>query len=306
MSVSLLCGEIGEVRTWTSQDGRTLEGKLLEVSSEEIVIQRNGRSLPVKVELLSEPDQALVAELLQEKELLEADKVRAEGFREGKYAKVVQGEWVEGGPEFGLLHQLYIGKEVRKKKAGPVVPLFVHLHGAAGRSDQIAVGKVPIAGQMVTRPELYERHPCVVLIPTCPPDPVHWGKEEIQTKLESLIDDLVAHLPIDRKRIYLSGYSMGGRGIWKLITRRPEFYAGAIFADGAPDLKWADRVKAPMYSYYSKDRDSSNAVALQEAYKEAGVEFRFQILPEADHNGIHWKMAKDSGVWGWLFKQRRE
>ena len=82
-----------------------------------------------------------------------------------------------------------------------------------------------------------------------------WQKDEVLTKLEALIDDLVNSLPIDRSRIYLSGYSMGGQGVGKLIERRPTLYAAALFAEGGPKDSWVGKTKAAMWSYYSNTNE---------------------------------------------------
>lgn len=300
--------EVGETRVWTSADGRSLEGKLLSVSAEKIEVEKNGRPVAVPVRLLAEDDRKLVNELLEKQEaasvLAKQDEARADGFQDGPYAAAVKGEWVLGDDKHGLLHQLFIGKEVKRKKAGPVVPLFVHLHGASSRADSVAPGQVEIAAKTITAPDWYQDHPCVVLVPTCPPDPMAWGRDEILSKLEALIDDLVTQLPIDRSRIYLSGYSMGGQGIGKLIERRPALYAAALFADGGPKDSWVGQTKAAMWSYYSGEEDTSDVEGLQQRFREDGIEFRATILPDAKHNGIHWFLARDPQVWQWLFEQK--
>ena len=302
-------GQIGETRTWTSSDGRPLEGKLMELSAEQIVVEKNGRPVKVRVDLLSEEDQKLVSELVVKQEAAEAlakkDETRSDGFKEGPYADAVKGEWVLGDEEkHGIIFQLFIGKEVTRKKAGPTVPLFVNLHGASARATSVEAGKVEIAPQTIVKSEWYEDHPCVVLSPTCPPDPMTWTKDVILTKVEAVIDDLVDTLPIDRSRIYLCGYSQGGQGIGKLIERRPDFYAGAVFSDGGPKESWVGKTKTPMWSYYSGDRDSSKVTELQEKFKEDGIEYRANILPDAKHDQIHWKLALNPEVWEWLFEQR--
>ena len=58
-----------------------------------------------------------------------------------------------------------------------------------------------------------------------------------------------------------------------------------------------------MWSYYSGERDSSKAEGLQEQFKEESLEFRFTVLPDVKHNGIHWRLAKDPKAWEWLVEQ---
>lgn len=301
VTLSTASAKVGESREWTSADGRRLTAKLEKVSEGRVTLRSKGRSFILKLGDLSKADQDFVRTLTA----AEGDEAtRSEGFTEGKYAPAVKGEWIKFPSENGhLLFQLFIGQDVKRKKAGPLVPLVIHLHGAGARADDVRAGKVEIAAQELVRPDFYKDHPCVVCVPTCPPDPQTWGKQT--AKLEKLVDDLVANLPIDRSRIYLSGYSQGAQGIGKMLESRPEAYAAAIFADGGPNDSWPGKVKTPLWSYYSGERDSSKAAIWQEGFQKDGVEYRFNILPEVKHNSIHWKIAKEPKVLEWMFEQKR-
>ena len=65
-----------------------------------------------------------------------------------------------------------------------------------------------------------------------------WGHEP--TKLNELIDYLRTTLPIDSRRIYLTGISAGGTGIWYALQQRPELHAAAVPASArdASHLIW--------------------------------------------------------------------
>lgn len=298
-TASSLSGQLGQVREWTSADGRKLTARLVRITAEGVLISANGKRFTLELDALSEGDREFVASLAPR---VEGGEERSRGFEEGKYAAAVKGEWVKYGKEdLGLLFQLFIGREVTRKKAGPAVPLIIHLHGASARADEVQAGKVEIAPEMLSQEEFYHDHPCVICVPTCPPEPETWGKQT--AKLEAIVDDLVANLPIDRNRIYLSGYSQGAQGIGKMLVSRPDFYAASIFADGGPSDSWLGRVKTPMWSYFSGERDSSKAPEHQAGFAAEGVEYRFNILPDAEHNGIHWKLAKDPKVFAWVFEQ---
>ena len=293
--------KIGETREWTSADGRSVTGKLEKISEDSVTLRIKTKSFTLKLEDLSEGDQEFVKAFLAEEKDQAA---RSQGFTEGKYANAVKNEWIKFPSENGsLLFQLYIGKEVKRKKAGPLVPLVIHLHGASARADDVKAGKVEIAPQELVKEDFYSDHPCVVCVPTCPPEPETWGKQT--EKLETLVDDLVANLPIDRSRIYLSGYSQGAQGIGKMLESRPEVYAAAVFADGGPKDSWQGKVKTPMWSYFSSERDSSKAAVWQESFQKDGVEYRYNVLPDVKHNGIHWKLAKEPKVLKWIFEQKR-
>jgi predicted peptidase len=50
-----------------------------------------------------------------------------------------------------------------------------------------------------------------------------------------LIDALLASYPIDPQRLYLIGLSMGGFGVWELLSRWPERFAAAVPICGGAD-----------------------------------------------------------------------
>ena len=47
------------------------------------------------------------------------------------------------------------------------------------------------------------------------------------------IDALIREFPIDERRIYAMGQSMGGAGTWNLIASRPKFFAAAVTCCGS-------------------------------------------------------------------------
>tara|TARA_R110002096_G_scaffold147671_16_gene307694 strand:+ start:29547 stop:30485 length:939 start_codon:yes stop_codon:yes gene_type:complete len=284
-----------EVRTWTSADGRSFDGTLREVTERGATIRRvDGRQFTVPAASLSAQDQTFLREFLE-------NKARAVGFQEGPYADAIQGEWQKFPKEhLGMVFQIY-GTEKLRRQEGEV-PLFVHLHGAGARADDVEAGKVEIAAQRLVASDLYQKDPCLLLVPLCPPD-VSWGQQ--LKPLEAVIDDLVRKLPIDRDRIYLSGYSMGARGIGSLLESRPAYYAAAMFADGQAKPEWAETVEAAIWLWFSGERDMAGAEATANAFLKAEKMAHYEGFPELTHNQIHWKLAHDEEVFDWMFERRR-
>lgn len=286
-----------DARTWTSTGGQSFEGTMEKATATAVTVRRSdGRTFDVPLEKLSSEDQAFVKQHL-------TDELRSEGLENGPFAEKITGEWVKVPvEEYGLLFQIY-GDDSRLKRLKEPFPLFVHLHGAASRGTEVETGKVEIAAQRLASSEVYEDHPCLIVVPTCPPD-TYWGDHA--EKLESLIDTLTNSLPIDRSRIYLSGYSMGARGIDTLIERRPDFYAAGLFADGQANPKWVDSTDTALWLTFSGERDLDGARTIADAYKAAGKTAHFEGFPDHTHNQIHWTLAKTEGVYDWCFEQKRE
>lgn len=283
-------------RKWTSADGRSFEGKYLSATDVEVKISKNGSPVTVLLSVLSESDQAYIKAKLAE-EVLEA-----RSFETSPVAEMLKGEWVKVPQEkYGLTFQVFGTKKLARSKEP--VPLVIHLHGAGARSTDVKVGNVEIAAQELAKEDLYKKHPSLIIVPLCPPD-TFWGNHV--DKLEALIDDLVKTTPIDAKRIYLSGYSMGARGCDSLIKSRPKFYAAALFADGEANRKWVEISDTALWLVFSGERDFKKAEDVAKAYVEAGKTAEFKSYPDATHNQIHWKLAKDDKVFPWMFAQVRE
>ena len=294
--ISISLAESPATRTWTSSTGQSFEGALITASEDTVSVRRSdGKTFDVPLTKLSEADQTYVRQHL-------TDQSRAEGLSEGPFADKITGEWVKvPKDEEGLVYQIFGTSKLKRLKEP--FPLFIHLHGAGARADDVETGKVEIAPQRLSNEELYDDFPCLIVVPLCPPD-TFWGDHT--AKLEKLIDTLTNSLPIDRKRIYLSGYSMGARGIGSLIESRPSFYAAALFADGEAKESWVDTVDTALWFTFSGERDLAGAEKVANAYTSAGKTAHFEGFPDHTHNQIHWTLAKTEGVYEWCFSQVRE
>lgn len=294
LTSNLLSG--AESRTWTSAEGKTFEGTLQTATEASASLRRSdGRTFDVPLDKLSSGDQEYVKQFL-------ADRNRENGLSEGPFADKIKGEWVKVPmEEYGLQFQIYGTSKLKRLKEP--FPLFVHLHGAGARGSDMEIGKVEIAAQRLASEEIYDDHPCLIVVPLCPAD-TSWGDHK--SKLEGLIDTLTNSLPIDRNRIYLSGYSMGARGIGSLIESRPQFYAAALFADGEAKASWVETVDTALWFTFSGERDLKGAEAVANAYTSAGKTAHFEGFPDHTHNQIHWTLAKTEGVYDWCFGQVRK
>ena len=55
-----------------------------------------------------------------------------------------------------------------------------------------------------------------------------WANEDSEQAVLALLDDVLENHTIDRTRILVTGFSMGGRGTWYMATRHADFFTGAI------------------------------------------------------------------------------
>jgi len=210
-------------------------------------------------------------------------------------------------------------------------PLVVFLHGAGGSgTDNVKQlqGANVFGGLVWTLPENQSRHPAFVLAPqsdvnwACtlydpknPPKPIADIKfcppEDlgIAARLAfEIIDGLLATLPVDRGRIYVTGHSMGGAGTWHMIAHRPRFFAAAAPVCGHPLPATAAAVKdVPIWNFHG-DADEVEPVATSrvmiDAIRKAGGKPRHTEYAGVGHNVFRWAYTEPALV-EWVFAQKR-
>lgn len=204
--------------------------------------------------------------------------------------------------------------------AGPKYPLVVFLHGAGERgvdnTIQLIHGMADLASDAMMK-----RHPAYVIAPQCPADQqwvdVPWTADSHTMPAEptaslrmvqELIGSLEKELPIDSGRIYLTGLSMGGFGVWDLLQRQPERFAAAVPVCGGGDPAFASKLKAvPLWAFHG-DADTTVKVMRSRdmiaALKAAGGRPIYTEYEGVSHNS--WTATYGNRfVWDWVFAQSR-
>jgi predicted peptidase len=199
-------------------------------------------------------------------------------------------------------------------------PLVIFLHGAGERGNdnklQLVHGLNDFAAD-----EIMDKYPAFVVAPQCPSGKrwveVDWGLDkhsQPERPSESLvltfklIDTLRKVLPIDEGRIYITGLSMGGFGVWDALARRPELFAAAAPVCGGADLATAGKIKAiPIWAFHGdkdgvvKPHRSRDMIA---ALKAAGSTPKCTEYSGVGHDS--WTATyRDAALYEWLFAQRK-
>lgn len=201
-----------------------------------------------------------------------------------------------------------------------VYPLVLFFHGAGERGTdneiQLVHGMVDFATD-----EAQQKHPCFVVAPQCPEQQqwvdTPWTADQhtmpaeptaaLRLSLE-LLTSLAEEFSIDADRLYVTGLSMGGFGVWDAIQRHPDRFAAALPICGGGDTelaKWIAHI--PVWAFHG---DSDPVVkphrsrAMIEALRAAGGSPKYTEYPDVEHNSWTATYA-DPQVHAWLFAQRR-
>jgi len=113
----------------------------------------------------------------------------------------------------------------------------------------------------------------------------------------------------DPNRVYLTGISMGGYGVWALAARFPERWAAIVPICGGGDFENVAALKQiPCWCFHGADDPAvrvGNSRLMIEGLKKAGGEPRYTEFAGVMHNC--WDQAYSSDeLWNWLWEQKRK
>ncbi|NNE90483.1 MAG: prolyl oligopeptidase family serine peptidase [Verrucomicrobiales bacterium] len=197
-------------------------------------------------------------------------------------------------------------------KDGEKYPLVITLHGVGGRGKTTWTGNCAANG-VLAKPEMRKKYPCFVMAPTCAKaetwQPVARlrGEGRLPDVFE-LIEKLLKDHPIDPKRVYVTGQSMGGFGTFGAVGQRPDLFAAAAPVCGGYDPSKAEKfAKIPIWIFHG-EKDTTVPVSMSremvEALKKAGGEPNYTEFPGVGHNSWTPAYAKDE-LWEWLFAREK-
>ena len=120
---------------------------------------------------------------------------------------------------------------------------------------------------------------------------------------------------IDKKRIYITGLSMGGFGAWDMLARFPKEFAAGVPVCGGADENTAKLLKEmPIWTFHgaldkvvSPDRTRNIVKAIENLpYKDKETKkIIYTEFPNVEHDS--WKQAySNKNMWKWLFEQKKQ
>ncbi len=206
-------------------------------------------------------------------------------------------------------------------------PLILFLHGSGERGNNNA-SQLNHGGKLFTSDSIMENYPAIVVFPQCAAKS-RWSSQMIQkdivvkkgkigpppnappTKDMQLLMDLITELqnsyPVDKRKMYVGGLSLGGMGTYDLVYRMPKTFAAAFPICGGGNVSTVKNMKNTSWWIFHGQKDSSVLVeyskTMAAALKVAGAKVKLTIYPEDGHNS--WDDAfKEPGLFAWMFKKK--
>jgi predicted peptidase len=207
-----------------------------------------------------------------------------------------------------LRYRLFKPPSFEPGKTYPLV-LFLHGGGATHSFDDLLKCASPVFAfgpARLVSPEEQARRPAFVVVPWS--GGRGWG-EENERLILATIEALRREFPLDAKRIYVTGQSMGGYGAWRMITKHPDLFAAGIPVCGGGDP--ADAPKARDVAVWTFHGTADTIVPVSETRGMVGALVRAGGKPIywEYEGGTHAKTAEraycEPSLLDWLFAQAK-
>jgi len=177
--------------------------------------------------------------------------------------------------ELTARYAIYIPQNYSPSKP---VPLVLALHFGGGPNG---AGASVLA--ILVRPALEELGAIIVA-----PDSVlgQWDSPQNDRAVNLLLDGVLSSYNIDKKKIVVTGFSMGGAGTWHFAGKYPDRFSAAIPISGRPTPSAAGWT-VPVFAVHSRD-DEVVPIGPAEAriaeLKKAGVRAEIVVLTGISHH----------------------
>jgi predicted peptidase len=191
------------------------------------------------------------------------------------------------------------------------LPLIIFLHGIGQRG---AGGFVPTtgAGGALAR-HYFGQVPAIVLLPQCRLES-YWSDPIMEEMVMREIAEAVEEFGADERRIYLTGVSMGGYGVWYLASRHAGKFAALVSICGGSPFTKGDRFdsivrnvgKTPAWLFHGADDkvvEVSESRQIVEALETNDGNVKYSEYPGVGHN-VWLNALAEKDLMPWLFAQK--
>jgi len=195
---------------------------------------------------------------------------------------------------------VYVPKDYDGSSPAPLI-LFLHGRGEGG-DDGIEQAKVGIYPAVQAH---HGRFPCIIAMPQNAKG-VWWHRSF--DLIDGVVDAVRKDYNVDASRVYCTGVSLGGFGVWNYAAYRPDLFAALISCSSGGKAEEAAKVaKIPAWIFHNtgdKIVSITMGKGLVETLRAAGGAPRFTEFEDKEHDA--WTRAfGDADVISWLFSQHK-
>jgi predicted peptidase len=207
-------------------------------------------------------------------------------------------------------YQVYVPAKLKSESSLPVI---VFLHGIGQRGSG---GFVPTEGAFGALVRNYfAKVPAIILLPQCRPGS-YWSDPAMDKMVMQELEETVLEFGAERNRLYLTGVSMGGYGVWHFAPEYPGTFAALVSICGGSSLRNGDRFssvarkvgKTPAWLFHGAEDKvvpASESRQIVEALKANQGNVKYNEYPGVGHD-VWMKVLTEKDLMPWLLAQSLE
>lgn len=205
--------------------------------------------------------------------------------------------------EDAVPYQIWLPPGYTSERQWPLV-MFLHGAGERGRDGQ----KPTEVGLGAALRESPERFPFIVLFPQCEeserPILEGWAADQpAAQRLLKILKQTEQHYAVDPDRRILTGWSMGGYGVWQLAAAWPDLWSALLPICSGGEAQLAERIPdVPIWAISGQRDNVVRPSAVQpviDALARQNRSYWHTIVPDAGHDV--WRTAyRSKDVQRWL------
>ena len=191
-------------------------------------------------------------------------------------------------------------------------PVILFLHGAGERGNDGVLPTTVGIGPIIQQREA--TFPFVVVFPQ---------SEDMRGRLLKgwsvdtpdgarglkILEQVEKDFSIDSKREILTGWSMGGYGVWEWAAAAPERWLSVVPMSGGGDRAWGEKLKnVPIWAWHgAKDRSVrvERSRDMIEAIRAAGGNPRYTEAADGDHD-VWMQAYDDDSLYAWMLSPQAD
>ncbi|MDQ3321594.1 MAG: dienelactone hydrolase family protein [Acidobacteriota bacterium] len=208
----------------------------------------------------------------------------------------------------GYNYQIYVPAQLQNEENAPII---VFLHGIGQRGTGGFVPTTGAGGLLVHH--YFGQVGAIVLLPQCRAGS-YWSDPIMDEMMMKSLAQTVEEFSADKSRVYLTGVSMGGYGVWHFAAAYPQKFAALVSICGGSSIVNGERFapvaekigKTPAWLFHGADDrivPVTESRKLVEALKANGGNVKYNEYAGVGHN-VWMNALGEKDLLPWLLAQR--
>ena len=209
-----------------------------------------------------------------------------------------------------LNYAMYIPGEygVNAEKKWPVV---IYLHGLDRANASVKTLKNDPPLNALEHQDFF---PFIVVAPKASGEHEIWATDEMIASVIALVDEIEDILSVDPNRIYLTGVSAGGNGVWEIGLHHPGHFAALAPVMGYYGWPFSvpenicDLVGVPVWAFHGDQDETTPLEAEQniiDALEACGGDAQITIFPGVGHD-LDLGNINSSDLYAWFLEHEKK